>query len=74
MVMRRVKEAAGILVIGDGVVALVAPSRHSQLWQFGPRGYQRFLQAFVDRPNMTRLTAVGQIAAGLWLASRQWPR
>jgi hypothetical protein len=74
MVTRRVKEAIGILVIGDGVVALIAPVRHSRLWQFGPARYQRFMRAFIDHPTMTRLSAVSQIALGLWLAFRQWPR
>ncbi len=74
MIARRLKEAAAIVLIGDGVIALVAPSRHSRLWQGGPLGYRRFMQAFIDNPNMTRLSAAGQIVSGLWLASRQWPR
>lgn len=73
-VANRIKEALGIVIIGDGVVATVAPVRHSRLWQFGPSGYQRFMQAFIDRPNMTRISGLGQVAFGLWLASRQWPR
>lgn len=74
MVTRRLKEVLGILVIGDGVVALIAPVRHSRLWQFGPTGYQQFMQAFIDHPNTTRLSAVSQIVFGLWLACRQWLR
>jgi len=74
MVERRIKEAIGVLIAGDGVIAAVAPSRHSRLWQFGPEPYQRFMQVFIDHPTMTRLTAVGQVGFGLWLASRQWPR
>lgn len=74
MMARRIKEALGIVVLGDGVVALIAPARHSRLWQFGPDGYQRIMQPFIDHPTITRLTAVGQIGFGIWLASRQWPR
>jgi len=74
MVARRIKEAIGIFVAGDGVIAVVAPFEHSRLWQFGPAPYRQLMQAFIDRPTMTRLTAVGQIGFGLWLASRQWPR
>jgi hypothetical protein len=74
MMARRIKEAIGIVIAGDGVIALAAPGPHSKLWQFGPEPYQRFMQAFIDRPQMTRLSAVGQVAFGLWLASRQWPR
>ena len=74
MVTRRLKEALGILLVGDGVIATVAPSRHSRLWQVGPRWLRDLMQPFVDHPGMTRLTALGQIALGIWLASRQWPR
>lgn len=34
--MRRVKELIAILMVGDGVLALVASRGHSLLWRFGP--------------------------------------
>lgn len=74
MIAQRLKELLAILIIGDGVLALVAPRRHPRLWKFGPQGYQQLMQAFSERPIMKRFSGVGQIGLGLWLASRQWPR
>ena len=73
MTGNRLRELLAILLVGDGVMALAAPSRHSRLWQIGPAWMRRMMQPFVDHPGMTRLTAIGQIGTGLWLASRQWP-
>lgn len=74
MTVQRFKELLAILMIGDGVLALIAPSRHPRLWKFGPRGYQQLMQAFSDHPTMKRFSGIGQIGLGVWLASRQWPR
>ena len=63
-----------ILMIGDGLVATIAPRRLSRMWQMGPRPYRKFMEAFIQRPRMTRLLSLGQVGAGLWLASRQLPR
>ena len=35
MGMRRVLELLAILMIGEGVLTLIAPRRHSLLWAFG---------------------------------------
>ena len=74
MTGNRLRELLGILLVGDGVMALIAPSRHSRLWQIGSVWMRRSMQPFVNHPQLTRLTAAGQIGTGLWLASRQWPR
>ena len=69
---RRIKELAAIAVIGDGVVGLVAPRRHSLLWKFGPEGYQEVIGWIAGRPGVVRLLAAGEVGAGLWLALRQY--
>lgn len=70
---RRVKELAAIAVIGDGVVGLVAPRRHSLLWKVGPEGYQEAIRWFAERPSLVRLLAAGELGLGLTLALRQYP-
>jgi hypothetical protein len=69
---RRIKELAAIAVIGDGVVGLVAPRRHSLLWKLGPEGYQEALQWFAERPSLVRLLAAAELSIGLMLALRQY--
>lgn len=70
---RRIKELVAIAVIGDGVVGLVAPRRHSLLWKVGPEGYQEVLRWFAERPVLVRVLAVAELGLGLMLALRQYP-
>ncbi|MEW6638616.1 MAG: hypothetical protein AB1425_17580 [Actinomycetota bacterium] len=69
---KRFTELIAMLAIGDGVIALVAPRRHSLLWRFGPEGYRRAMEAFAERPALTRVLAAVEVAGGLWLALRQY--
>ena len=70
---RRIKELVAIAVIGDGVVGLVAPRRHSLLWKVGPGGYQEVVRWFAERPVLVRLLAGAELGLGLMLALRQYP-
>lgn len=74
MVGERLKELLGILLIGDGVLAAIAPHRHPGLWLDGPLAYQRFLKSLMDRPALKRTLGLGQVGLGIWIAARQWPR
>lgn len=68
---KRLKESLAIVLIGDGVVALLDPDRHNRLWKRGPEPYRKVMEEFVRRPGLTRVLSVLKIALGLWLASRQ---
>jgi hypothetical protein len=70
--MKRIMELLAMLLVGDGVIAVVAPRRHSHLWKFGPEGYRRAVEAFAERPDLTRLLAAAEVGLGLWLALRQY--
>jgi hypothetical protein len=70
--MRRIMELLAMLLVGDGVIALVAPRRHNHLWRFGPEGYGRVMEAFAERPALTRLLAEAEVGRGLWIALRQY--
>jgi hypothetical protein len=72
-VSRRINELAAIAMVGDGVVGLVAPRRHSLLWKFGPDGYQEAIRWFAERPSLVRLLAAAELGLGLMLALRQYP-
>lgn len=69
---RNIAELVAMLVVGDGVVGLVAPRRHSLLWRFGPQGYKVAMEAFAERPTLVRALAAVEVGAGLWLALRQY--
>jgi hypothetical protein len=70
MGMRRITELVAMLMIGEGVLTLIAPRRHSLLWEFGPEGYRRALEAFAEHPTLSRLVAAAEAGLGLWLALR----
>jgi hypothetical protein len=70
----RAAEMAAIFMVGDGLLGLLQPRRHVDLWKEDALGTQALVQPFVDRPGRRRLYAVVQIAAGLALAARQRAR
>jgi len=67
----RAAEMAAIFMVGDGLIGLIQPSRHVDLWKDDALGTEKLVKPFVDRPGRRRLYAVLQIAAGLALAARQ---
>lgn len=67
----RVNELAALLVIGDGVTALVQPKRHMQLWKDGPDWWARGMRPFAKSAGLARAAGVAEIVAGLWWAGRQ---
>ncbi len=70
--MERFMELLAMLIVGDGVIALVAPRRHSLLWRFGPEGYRRAMEAFAEHPGLVRVLAAVEVVGGLWLALGQY--
>ncbi|GAA0731242.1 hypothetical protein [Sphingomonas japonica] len=68
---RRAAEMAAIFMIGDGVLGLLQPRRHVELWQDDALGSQKLVAPFRDRPGRRRGYALVQIAAGIALATRQ---
>ena len=51
MGMRRIAELVAMLMIGEGVLTIIAPRRHSLLWEYGPEGYKRAIEAFARTPH-----------------------
>lgn len=73
MLVPRIAEMAAIFMVGDGLIALVQPRRHVDLWKDRALGAEITVRPFVDRPGRRCLYALAQIAAGLALAARQRP-
>lgn len=70
----RAAEMAAIFMVGDGMVGLLQPRRHVDLWKDDALGAQRTVAPFINHPGRRRAYALVQIAAGLLLASRQRPK
>lgn len=69
---KQLKEFLAILMVGDGVIGLAAPRRHSLLWKFGPESYKQLMADFAKRPVLVRIVSVLSVGAGLWLALSQY--
>ena len=68
--MRRVLELLAILMLGEGVLTLIAPRRHSIVWDCGPEAFRRAIEGYAERPTLARVVAAAEAGLGLWLALR----
>jgi hypothetical protein len=68
---KRGLEVLGLMMIGEGVVGLLFPTRYSLFWKIGPRWMRQAVRVLAENPNTTRLLCAGEIAAGLWLAAHE---
>jgi hypothetical protein len=73
MFSRRLLETLAMAIIGDSVLCVVAPRRHTGLWLGGPVWWRKVWRPFVDHPTLTRLLGAAGVAFGLWLARTQEP-
>jgi hypothetical protein len=69
---RRLKETFAILTVGDGIIAVIFPTEHSLLWEFGPARVRKLARFFAENPNLMGLLGSAQVAFGIWLAQRQY--
>lgn len=68
----RIAETTAMLMIGDGVLAMIAPREHVRLWQKGPTGFKRIMRRFEQRPGLTRTIGAVEVGLGVWLAFAQY--
>src|SRR5437868_14050057 len=66
------KHFAAMVLIGDGVMALVRPKWDAEAWAAGPEWWNKSMRFFRDCPTLTRIVASPQIAGGIrWALSPQ---
>lgn len=68
---RRAKHFMAMVLIGDGVMALVNPRKDARAWEKGPKVWCLLMQALSTRPGLTRALGAAQIVGGVWWALRQ---
>lgn len=69
--LKRTAEMAAVFMIGDGLLGLLQPSRHVELWRSRVPAVDLLVRPFDGRPARRQLYGLLQIAAGLALAARQ---
>ena len=70
---RRLLELVGLILIGDGLMGLLRPRRHSLLWHVGPQLAKAVTEELADHPQTARTIYAAELAVGIALATFQLP-
>jgi hypothetical protein len=68
---RRLIELGALVLIGDGIMGLIKPRRHSMLWHFGPNLIKAVTEELAAHPNTARGIYATELAVGIAIASLQ---
>jgi len=68
---KRLLEFAGLILIGDGLMGLLHPRRHSLLWHVGPQLAKAVTEELAEHRNTARAIYAVELAAGIVLAASQ---
>ena len=60
-----------MILIGDGVMALLRPQQDALAWKTGPKPWQELMRHLHQRPGMTRLIGAAQVIGGIYWAIQQ---
>ncbi|HZE13976.1 MAG TPA: hypothetical protein VE086_09475 [Chthoniobacterales bacterium] len=66
---KRLLELAGLILIGDGLMGLLRPRRHSLLWHFGPQLAKAVTEELAEHPNTARSIYAAELALGIAAAT-----
>lgn len=72
--VKRSAEMAAVFMIGDGVLGLLQPNRHVDLWRSRVGAVDALVRPFGERPGRRRVYGLMQIAAGIGLAALLRPQ
>ena len=67
------KHITAIVLVGDGLLALVSPERDALAWRMGPEPFRSLMSYMAKRPALTRWVGATQIAVGIWWMLREEP-
>ena len=65
---QEMKHFAVMMLIGDGVMALVRPRQDAVAWKHGPALWRKSMGLLQRNPAITRVVAAAQVAGALWWA------
>ena len=71
LILKRLLELAGLILIGDGLMGLLHPRRHSLLWHCGPELAKAMTEELAEHPKTARAIYAAELAVGVALASLQ---
>ena len=68
---KRAKHFAAMVLIGDGVMAIVNPRNDARAWKTGPKLWHSLMGKRSERPGLTRVIGVAQVIGGICWALHQ---
>ena len=68
---KRMKHFTAMVLIGDGVMAMVHPKLDANAWKAGPKVWRDLMNGLAERPALTRAIGAAQVVGGIWWALRQ---
>lgn len=71
MTTRRLVQLGALFLIGDGVMGLIRPRRHSLLWKFGPELARAAAEELAAHRKTARAVYLAEAAIGILIASQQ---
>jgi uncharacterized protein YjeT (DUF2065 family) len=71
MLKRRIEHFAALVLIGDGLLACLKPSREARAWKMGPEPWRSVMGVLARNPQLTRLVGAAQVGVGLWWVLRK---
>ena len=72
--VKRAAEMAAVFMIGDGMLGLLQPSRHVDLWRSRVGPVDALVRPFGGKPGRRRGYGLVQIAGGIVLAAALRPK
>jgi hypothetical protein len=69
LALRRAGEMAAVFMIGDGLLGMLQPTRHVDLWRSDVAAVDLLVRPFADHPARRRWYGALQLAAGVALAA-----
>ncbi len=68
---KRAQHFAAMILIGDGVMALIHPSKDARAWKKGPQPWRELMHFLSENPGLTRAVGAAQVAGGIVWALAQ---
>jgi len=69
---KRIKDIVAMLLIGDGVLTLIAARERALVWRFGPERLRNSASWQADHPLLMRLEGAASMGLGVLLAWWQY--
>jgi hypothetical protein len=70
MKTKGIERWTGLVMVGDGAAGLIWPREYLRKLKVGPAPMNNILEDFAERPELTRVMCLCEIALGAWIFFR----